>query len=907
MRFLEGLADQLIKAHGKDLSDVTVILPTQRSRLFLVRYLFKIAGGNIWAPKFQIFPEFVAVLHGGRTGSELEMLLAFYDVYRIGSANPESFSTFIRWAPVALRDFRDIDASLADPRAVFSDLRNIREIEEWSFQAENLSESQKQYLVFWSELGSLYGSYASWQDENHSWTYQRMVRRLCEEGIDSDLHQSSAHVYVAGLSAFSPAEEKLLKLLQGSCNVHVLWDLDKYYVLDGMHEAGGNYRRSSFQISKDRIPANIGDHEMNVIVHESSTAVSQVLGAADVLKAFDQETLNDTCVVLSDESLSEAFLSALSDVKVPVNLALGLAAGRFIHARIVRSVLKIRLSRSKKSKGIYHNDLVGFLHLLAEAGIRGNDAAVLLKRLVDDVRVFADDKYLKRKSEDLTELRVALACLWSEEADIIPALISFIEGIPATDDVAQVAKVKVIEAMTDLSEMIGERNYLQDPESVLALYEHVIAKISVYYQGEPVNGLQVLNMVETRGLDFSTVLVLGANDDILPGNQFDQSFIPFDLRAYYKLVLPDVKDATYAHTFYRLLHHAKNLHLFYSSVSSDFKNVEPSRYIIQVQQELAVTFKNLHITRRSLRTVQNEAYKSVVQNSELIKKRILEIFAAGISPSAINKFVACPLDFYYRHILGLGEEEKVEERMTDATFGSAIHLVLEKFFQRFIDSYPKESDLMNLKNNVDSELDAAIDEIYSISNTESGENLLMKSLGRKMLLQFIDMEIRLLQEKSMNTQRNVIAVEKKLRREIDTARYGLTYPVVVSGKSDRIDQYGGMVEIVDYKSGKIDPKDLILKGDLGAMFTDTKSAKALQLMLYTYMFAKEVPVENIRSGIFSMVNYKEGYMFLEPFADNINGELMQHFESELVKWIDQLYNTKVFQHNHDSKFCEYCY
>lgn len=904
---MQHLADQLIEAHGNDLSKVVVILPTQRSRLFLTRYLFKSAGRHIWAPRFQILPEFVAEWHGGRTGSELEMLIAFYDVYQTVSLSPETFATFIRWAPVAMRDFRDIDASLAEPSAVFSDLRNIREIEEWSFRSEVLSESQKLYMQFWSELGQLYNAYGLWQDEQKSWTYQRMLRRLCEGIVETKHLQWVDHVYVAGMSGFSPAEEKLLKLLQGYCNVHVSWDIDKYYVSDPMHEAGGNYRRSGFQVPKDEVPSNIGSHFMQVYVHESGTAVSQVMGAAAVLMALKEESLNDTCVVLSDESLSEAFLSALTNVNVPVNLALGLAAGRFVHARIVRSVLKIRASRSKKSRGIYHNDLVGFLHLLSEAGMAGRDAGVLLKRLVEDVRVFADDTYLKRKSEDLPDLTRAFSCLWSDEKSVIQSLIDFLDSIAAGDDLSNIAKTKVIGALSDLSELIEGRSYLQEPDSLMALYEHVLAKIAVYYQGEPVNGLQVLNMVETRALDFSTVMILGANDDILPGNQFDQSFIPFDLRAYYKLILPDVKDATYAHTFYRLLHHTNELHLFYSSVSSDFKNVEPSRYIIQVEQELASKYDEVVVSHSTIRTLQGRAFNSSVTNSDLTRSRIREIFASGISPSAINKFIACPLDFYYRYILKLGEEERVEERMTDATFGSTIHFVLEKFFEEYVDSYPTESDFLDLKSNIDKKLDAAIDEIYSVSNTSSGENLLLKSLGRQMLLQFIEMEIQAQKDRPAHSIRTVVAVERPLSREIDTAHYGLAYPIVVRGKSDRIDQQDEYVEIIDYKTGKIDPKQMNLPGDCATLFKNPKSSKALQLMLYTYMYETLLPAERIRSGIFSMVNHKGGYMFLQNPTNGINGPLMLQFESELVKWLESLYNTVSFHHNPDSHYCEYCY
>jgi RecB family exonuclease len=907
MRFLENLANLLIQHHGHDLSDVTVVLPTQRSRLFLNRYLFLAAGKNIWAPRFYILPELVAECHGGRTGNEIEMLTGLYDVYLNVSKSPEPFASFIRWAPVAMRDFRDIDASLATPKAVFSDLRNIREIEEWSFQSEELSVSQKVYLQFWSELGQLYEAFALWQDEHKMWNYQRMLRRLCEGTSELVIADLSPHIYVAGISAFSPAEETWLKKLGKNANLYVHWDIDAYYAMDAMHEAGANYRKSIFHMRKDDIPSNIQSHAINVHVHESGTAVSQVIAAASILKTLSPLELNDACVVLSDESLSEAFLSALGSTEVPVNLALGLPAGRFVHARIVRSVLRIRVSRMNNPRGIYHNDLVGFLHLLVEAGLGATQVGMLLQRLVEDVRVFTDDGYLKRKSMDLDELTEAIACICHQDETALLSIYAFIEKIGATGEVDGIAKDKILGALNDLSELVANRSYLNEPESLLALFEHVIAKISVHYQGEPVNGLQILNMVETRALDFSTVFVLGANDDIFPGNQFDQSFIPFDLRAYYKLTMPDVKDATYAHTFYRLLHHASVMHLFYSSVSPDFKGVEQSRYITQIEQELSALSKQVVISRSTVRTPQGRAFRQSVHNNEVIRQRLKELLGAGLSPSAINKFIACPLDFYFRYVAGLGEEERVEERMTDATFGSVVHLVLEKFYEKFLGSYPGMKDFDDLESHLEQKIDEAIEENYSTSNASSGENLLLRMLASKMLHQYISNERQRMNSEPDYAAREVIGVEEILSKEIDSQVHGLGFPVAVRGKSDRIDRHHSTIEIIDYKTGKIHADKLKLPKTFEELFTDTKYSKALQLMLYIYMYEPLNQSGKIKAGIYSMVNHQGGYMFLDPGTDNTDPALIQTFETELVNWIKSLYGSEVFEHNPDSRFCEYCY
>lgn len=907
MRFLENLAHQLIARHGQDLSQVTVILPTQRARLFLSRYLYRISGQVLWAPDFYILPEYVSLMHGGRSGNELEMLVAFYEVYRNTSKEPESFPSFIRWASVLMRDFRDVDAALAQPRSVFSDLRNIREIEEWSFNSAELTASQTDYMRFWSELGNLFDAFALWQDNNRTWSYQRMLRRLCESLVDTSGFVFPGYIYVAGISAFSPAEEKLLKIIGGRCELQVIWDIDRYYVNDEMNAAGGNYRRSSFHMSQDMIPDLIAAKDLHIHLYKTDTAVSQVSAAASVISKLDEHALHDTCVVLADESLSESFLVAMGDLKVPVNLALGLPAGRFIHARIIRSILRIRWSRIKKSKGIYHNDLINYLHLLNESGVAGDESSVLLKRLVGDIRVFADDNYLRRKTEDLPKIAAAFSCFWPGDDSVISEIMRFILEIPASDEVTDVAKTKVVEALEDLNELIAAYDFLVNSETILLLYEQVIAKISVFYQGEPVSGLQVLNMVETRALDFTHVFVLGANDDILPGSQFDQSFMPLDLRAHFGLALPEVKESTYAHTFYRLLHHATEVHIFYAVISSDFKGIEPSRYVMQLEQELARVVPHVQVSQNSFTTQQGHFYKPRMEANDFSRERVRKLLSEGISPSAINKFIGCPLDFYYRYVIGLGEEEEVEERMTDATFGSVVHLVLEKFYVKFIGNFPEIKDFEALKTSLDDELDQALDAVYSVSNTSTGENLLLKSLAKKMLLNFIEAEVQALAESAPEYRRRLRDVETKLERVIEEEYTQLGFPVLIRGKADRIDEINDEVHIIDYKTGKVEQKHLKVSADCADLFTDAKNSKALQLMLYSYMYAVQASPERIHPSIFSMVNHEGGYLHLDRSNLPAGPDMLKDFEQQLLLLLKKMFQTESYQHNPDSRYCEYCY
>jgi ATP-dependent helicase/nuclease subunit B len=284
-----------------------------------------------------------------------------------------------------------------------------------------------------------------------------------------------------------------------------------------------------------------------------------------------------------------------------------------------------------------------------------------------------------------------------------------------------------------------------------------------------------------------------------------------------------------------------------------------------------------------------------------------EIFSAGLSPSAINKFVACPLDFYYRYIVGLGEEEVVEESMSDATFGSLVHFVLEKFFGNFIDSYPQVDDFMELEKSMDYHLDLALNEVYSASNVLSGENLLLRNLAKKMLSNFVKFEVDALQSDSSACVRKILAVEKSLQRVVPAELTGLGFPVMLKGKADRLDASGEMVHIIDYKTGKVKPDQLKISDNVDTLFLKPESSKALQLMLYTYMYAVEHDVGKISSCIFSMVNHSSGYMHLMKKQQLNNDALFDEFQHELIQLLQRMFHASHFEHNPDSKFCEYCH
>jgi ATP-dependent helicase/nuclease subunit B len=909
-KFLDKVADHLLQKHNGDFSEVIVVVPSGRARLYLLRYLENKMKKVFWTPEFFTLPEFVGRIHGGKMGGELELTLAMYSLWSFEGKLSDTFSEFLKWSSIAMKDFNEIDASMADANRVFADLRSIREIEDWSMNGENLSPAQMKYATFWLELGKLYLSYVQWQQENDTYTYQRMTRVLAEsDSLDVGMLEKKS-IYVIGISGFSIAEKKLLDKITERIVTEVIWDVDAFYINDGMHEAGENYRKSGYAMPLNWIGNSFLEHEKNIEVYECGTSVTQVLKASQLLGEMSEEVLNDTCVVLADESMFDPFITSLSELPVPVNLSIGVPLKQNSIYRLLDAILGIRSSNARLNKGIYHTEFIRVLQLMRQLEIIDEESDAIQKQIISDVKIYIDDEYLNnlKVNDHIGSGALRLLSTRVSNKEWVALSIELVNRIKPNEELTAAGTQKLLNVLQEIDALQKSYDFLEEAEALHLLYSRIGGSLTVHYEGKPGAGLEVMNMVETRSMDFSNVMVLGANEDVLPGNLFDQSYIPIDLRAYYKLPLPIVRESTYAYTFYRFLQKADNIHLFYSSISSDFRGTEQSRYITQIENELVTANARINFVRKNIRTIQYKASTQVAPNDDFVKDRLDKLFAYGISPSAINKYIACPLDFYYRYIVGLGEEEQVEETMSSATFGSVVHYVLENFYASFIGKFPSESDFISLQASLNERIEEALLKLYSVQNTTTGENYLQKSLAVSMLNKFIEFEMNALKLRSDGgVQAKIREVETMMKREVDVAAHDWNKPVVLRGKIDRIDEIGKEVHIIDYKTGKVKAKDVVMSGSLQDLFTKKDNAKTIQLLIYIYMYGERIEdIENIRAGLYSLIDMQSGYQFMRLKNGSIDTTFMECFEIEFINWVKSVYSCSEFTHNPESRYCEYC-
>ena len=202
------------------------------------------------------------------------------------------------------------------------------------------------------------------------------------------------------------------------------------------------------------------------------------------------------------------------------------------------------------------------------------------------------------------------------------------------------------------------------------LLTQIIATTTIPFHGEPLEGIQIMGVLETRNLDFDHVLLLSCNEGNLPKGITDTSFIPYSIRKAYDLTTADHKVDIYRHYFRRLLQRASDVTILYNNSTSDGKTSEMSQFMHQllVESPHPIILKTLQAGLQPTWSQQ----QPVIKSPEVIETLRHRFSEKPLSPSALSLYFRCPLQFFYRYVAGL-DEYKEEDPMDSRLFGNIFH------------------------------------------------------------------------------------------------------------------------------------------------------------------------------------------------------------------------------------------
>ena len=935
MKFVDHIATY-IEEHQLPLEKLTIVLPSERAKKYIAASLYDVYQKPIFAPKMITMDQWIKSYSDANVIDQTRALIKLFEV-QLKEAKTEvdkSFDEFMTWGMTLLSDFNEIDRYLLNAKQVFRNLADIKEIENWSFGDQDLTKSQKRFMEFWDRLPGYYYALNEALDKSNHCYAGKAFRELTNH-LEKLFEEDKKSVFLfAGFNALSAAELSIIKQLDKMGRAHVLIDADAYYFDDKVHEAGRFLRDLKAELggrSLTQIQNTLRTKEMNVRIISCAQKTGQAKVAATILSDLPQNEIDQTLLLLADESLINAVIKNLPSNIGKANITLGLPIRSTAVKTWVELIFSIQENaRRFKTKALYFYDLQAFwshpfvLESLSES--EKHQLVLTERNLIKNNVIFVKQENLNI-GDTAQKLLSLLTTNWDSWLTALKSIRSMNQEIyRALSQTAEFEKA-IIESfdksLIDFENILTEGIPEMGIKSFKQLFHQHWSKQSIAYHGNPLDGLQIMGLLETRALDFKRIIAVGMNEGNLPPTNPIQTMIPMDLRKYLGLPTPREKQGLFAHHFYRLLHHCEDLVVTYSSADDAFGSNEPSRYLMQLELELSRLNKNVHLSKEiySIKTEQAIAKKEIPKTPEILQ-RLDELFAQSTSASMLKKFTSCPLDFYFRYIMDFGEAEDIEEDIEHSTFGTFIHDTLEELYTPFA-RFDKEGNAKSPapRNITSLDIDSMMKQFPVIleqkfrehfNNDErsfkQGKNLLSFKMAKELTKRFLKSEKAFLEEQTEPVF--IESLEREYVSTIEVAVFGEKKKVRLRGFIDRIDSIGDRVRIIDYKTGKVQAADVkFLTRSKENLLTKSMQSKkhVLQLLMYAYMYRDQHNVVS-EPSIISFVSGKN-----QPFALEINkgtslDEVLDDFPAAIGEFLEEIYDQDApFAHNDQPfNYCNYC-
>jgi hypothetical protein len=915
--FLYQLAQEILKSRslGTDnLLDLVVILPNKRAKVFLLEELKKLVPNNIFAPEIISIEDFIQDIAGIRSVDSVELLFEFYTVYLsvTEKAQQESFETFANWAKTLLQDFNEIDRYLLEPDNILKYLENIKEIEHWAVDLEKRTDLIENYLIFWKKLPEYYHSFYDYL-RNKGIGYQGLIYREAVGNLDHFSENNTNHFIFAGFNALNQAEEKIIQHLLALDKAKIYWDIDETLLHDTFHDAGLFQRRfKSEWIHYKTHPyewiVNDFTEPKNIHVIATSKAIGQAKITGSIIDKYIAENdsnLQNVAIVLGEENLLLPILHSLPNSVNALNVTMGFSSKNNPAQLLIAKLFKLHsnaLSRNPSSYVMYYKDVLDILtHPLIEPYVNTGE---LVNKINKNNYTFITHKKVEELQAENNPLFELLFRKWDNGAvavlenlsQILLHIKSNLSNDNEEEKITNAFVYSVFKVINKMTSYFGQHQNIDDIKTLQAIYKQVIEVAEVSFEGEPLDGLQIMGVLESRVLDFETVIITSVNEGKFPAGKSTNSFIPYDVKKEYKLPTYKEKDAIYTYHFYHLLQRAKNIYLIYNADSDGFDAGEKSRFITQLEVEKQpkhnLTFQYFNPD------VPNIAHQPiVVPKTESVIERLREIAANGFSPSSLTTYIRNPIQFYFERVLRIKEVDEVEENVAANTLGTIIHGTLEALYKPFIGRLLTKADIESCFKKIDEEVLKQFKEVYKEGEIKKGRNLLAFEVAKRNVFNFLKLELESLES---GDEVQIIALEQSFERTLEDAR--LPFPVLIKGNVDRIEYRSkkgekSKIRIIDYKTGKVEQKNVTLK-DWNGLTEDIKNDKIIQILAYAFMYEEQAKGHEIEAGIISFKNLKSGFL---PFnfkqdkevTNTVSPEIMEAYLEQIIVLLQAIFNMEM--------------
>ena len=880
MKFLNKIITELL-SQNQDLSQFNIILPGKRPVVFIKKIL-KEKQYSGFLPNFFTVEDLISDLSGKQHLQGISLWLFAFEIYREIQPS-EDFASFLKWFPTLLKDWDDILKFSESDEQVLVYMFDEERIKNWS---ENLGESEdnprRKFLNFWQKMNVFLPILKNKLTEKN-WATSGMIHETAKRKIADFAQKTDQKFVFCGFNAFTPVEEQLVKSLLQWDKAQCFFQADDYYMNDERQEAGKFLRsHKTWKEFNESRPfqwvENDFAQEKRIKVYEVSGNITQAKVLPEIFKEIKPEDLSKTAVVLLDENLLPATLDAISAVEY-LNITMGFPLKNLAFSNAMKKLFYLQKQLEQKDSSYYYNDVLAVLEELP------NDEAD--REIIDVFKTTIEERnivYISKKQfgELLSEL--SYFKLFQKPGSVnefLDLLISYCYALKfrELDDILYENIAHFEKSFKIIKNQLSPYNFQITMDTLEVLINQLVSSEAIDFQGEPLAGLQVMGLLETRLLNFENIILLSANEGKLPLGNSQNTYLPFDIRKHFGLHTFLENDGIYAYHFYRLIQDSKNVHLLFNALGSGVNTGEKSRFITQMEiEDRHHEIENIIIENSSDPIRQEPMH--IEKTPKVLEK--LNEWKKKISASHLTSYIYNPVGFYLTKILNTRETSEIEEELSQRSYGNLVHYSLQDIYEKLIGKELTVSDLEISNEVIFDVINRAIEKLkHQTEFYEKGMNFIHKSIAERVVRSVIDYDRNLLEQ---GNSLEILSVEgnfENVQFFLDSEK---TDPVYFYGFIDRVDRLNGNLRIIDFKTAKTKnlslsvPKKAEDEEKLEKLFFRDDYKQAMQLCVYAYSVLNEekYPDNFLECGIWSFAEVNKGVQNLHVFGEKeISGALLE--------------------------------
>lgn len=883
--FLYQVATLFYQQYGAEIHRLAFVFPNRRAGLFFQKYLSEISEKPLFSPSILTINDLFMQLSGKHPADKIQMLFRLYELYKQRSGSSESFDEFIYWGEMLLNDFDDIDKYMVDARMLFRNVSDLKSLDDdfnylspeqvqairsfWSsFYPKGDSPNQQHFLELWEILYDLYAGLRTSLAKDGC-GYDGMIFREVVEQLEKEPMSDFPfdQVVFVGLNALSVSEERLLLALQKKGVADFYWDYVGPWVTDPDNKASFFLERNLRLFpSRMQLPAT-EPVQAEIRVMGVPSAIGQAKQVYPILQALaDEQQLTDesalrTAIVLPDEHLLVPVLNAIPEAIQHINVTMGYPLAGTPVAALMEYILTLQknIRYIDRVPVFYFRDVLPILNHQYVMAAAPEEVSQLVKDMTAGNRIYVHAADLNRhellsilftpvqNTEELSDylihvLEALNACLRNNRPNPDDEeMIS--NSTQTTVDIEQEFIFHYFATVNRMKEVMREAKIEMRLDTYFRLLKRMTDLITIPFEGEPLSGLQVMGVLETRALDFDRLIILSMNEGIFPLKKAANSFIPYNLRRGFGLPTYEHQDSVWAYHFYRLIRRAKQVTLLYDTRTTGLQTGEVSRFVHQLRYHYQYPL----IDELVVYDVASSAVPPIsVQKTAEVEKLLSDFLSGGpraLSASAINTYLDCPLKFYFSVLEQIQEEDEITETVERDVFGSILHKVMEDLYVPFKGKLVT-ADLLKLLRKDQPLLTGTIARAFAelffkspVVRPLEGENFLTGEMIRKYAEKILEQDARF-------TPFHYIESEKKVRATITLSDKRV---VQLKGFIDRVDSLDRVLRIVDYKTGSGKLEFESVEGLFDKEAKDRPKA-VMQVFLYAWMYQQLLNIPECRSN-----------------------------------------------------------